>query len=130
MFNICTLISIHLMLLFNLRNWQETSSCMGISIHLMLLFNPLSAYQYIYHLDFNTSNVTIQLFTCSTSISFYTHFNTSNVTIQQVFPLLRSRLLFISIHLMLLFNCCTIVLRHDAVFISIHLMLLFNCICC
>ena len=54
------------------------------------------------------------------------HFNTSNVTIYQVFPLLRSRLLFISIHLMLLFTRLLLAFCMYAFAISIHLMLLFT----
>ena len=55
-----------------------------ISIHLMLLFNNLRKKVTLSVIDFNTSNVTIQL--CGTDfkqcIDF--NFNTSNVTIQHI----------------------------------------------
>ena len=98
--------------------------------------------------DFNTSNVTIQLFFPIKSVILFIisihlmllfnkervtdvngtqDFNTSNVTIQ---PDPRSAFktpISISIHLMLLFNLPKLVLPAIAG-ISIHLMLLFNCV--
>ena len=75
----------------------------SISIHLMLLFNHLPGNLPSCHLDFNTSNVTIQLLLKFIASEFS-----------------------ISIHLMLLFNfllCQFFFVFHC---ISIHLMLLFN----
>ena len=97
-----------------------------ISIHLMLLFNLNHRSRQSRHVYFNTSNVTIQLmcgkFKCGNDHYFNTsnvtiqqknlltihalcsNFNTSNVTIQP-FPLpFLTSCYCISIHLMLLFN--------------------------
>ena len=98
-----------------------------ISIHLMLLFNFFSAsYRALYSsyfntsnvtiqqrphdflqlqlANFNTSNVTIQLVCLELYLLDNLYFNTSNVTIQRPKSVLRSMPLYISIHLMLLFN--------------------------
>ena len=121
---------------------------MSISIHLMLLFNRLERYGFRQQFYFNTSNVTIQqqswqlmcirveyfntsnvtIQRCAAiSLTFLQyHFNTSNVTIQPYLLLYSSIIIFISIHLMLLFNRIT---KHTGLIkctISIHLMLLFN----
>ena len=97
-----------------------------ISIHLMLLFNGADRGRYFIEGHFNTSNVTIQHIYCTARNVRQAHFNTSNVTIQQ--HVLRERRSYfkISIHLMLLFNNTHF--RHICLYIiiSIHLMLLFN----
>ena len=54
------------------------------------------------------------------------YFNTSNVTIQHFSIEIKLISIFISIHLMLLFNYCIISKCSEIPFISIHLMLLFN----
>ena len=50
----------------------------------MLLFNELSTYGILFVIDFNTSNVTIQLVCLVTRLREFIDFNTSNVTIQQL----------------------------------------------
>ena len=98
-------ISIHLMLLFNLNSASVTALAAIISIHLMLLFNGLFPGLPIHILlNFNTSNVTIQLPTGHKPCVFY----------------------LISIHLMLLFNQVAYIIISLCLIISIHLMLLFN----
>ena len=70
------------MLLFNLKRGRKTGTGTVISIHLMLLFN------WLWHLIqralfyFNTSNVTIQREDVSYKDKYLENFNTSNVTIQ------------------------------------------------
>ena len=55
------------------------------------------------------------------------YFNTSNVTIQHFSIEIKLISIFISIHLMLLFNINLVSLFFTILIISIHLMLLFNC---
>ena len=76
--------------------------------------------------DFNTSNVTIQLWICAIIFVWVLNFNTSNVTIQQGNTRHARSISKISIHLMLLFNWLHSQKRTPAWNISIHLMLLFN----
>ena len=72
------------MLLFNLNSAAVTALAAIISIHLMLLFNGLFPGLPIHILlNFNTSNVTIQLIILLKDNYKRNHFNTSNVTIQQ-----------------------------------------------
>ena len=97
-------ISIHLMLLFNLRNLQIQFHYLQISIHLMLLFNLKLSSNIPISDDFNTSNVTIQQLPSTFSFFTYIYFNTSNVTIQHCLCCLLYCCIIISIHLMLLFN--------------------------
>ena len=115
----------------------------------MLLFNCLACYFFAVNVcDFNTSNVTIQLLCLICPYPWDSYFNTSNVTIQPKFQHHRKGLylnfntsnvtiqlslssptmsfLYISIHLMLLFNYTAKDKRTGYVIISIHLMLLFN----
>ena len=54
------------------------------------------------------------------------YFNTSNVTIQLYVPAAKLYFLYISIHLMLLFNTVCKGIKTERCIISIHLMLLFN----
>ena len=54
--------------------------------------------------NFNTSNVTIQHITYVRYVEQNTNFNTSNVTIQHCLECCRYNSIWISIHLMLLFN--------------------------
>ena len=86
------LISIHLMLLFNVTAPFLIIFFICISIHLMLLFNSI--------LDEVTS--------------LLMDFNTSNVTIQHVQGKYKAAYNHISIHLMLLFN---ITLRQSDLFV-------------
>ena len=88
-----------------LRKFDCITVSIVISIHLMLLFNlkladiltvPLS--------HFNTSNVTIQQKKQLLKHLQNVHFNTSNVTIQLHVRSKVERRYIISIHLMLLFN--------------------------
>ena len=102
------------------------------------------------YLNFNTSNVTIQLFFIDVTagnnvISIHLmllfnlcwivlkhlilYFNTSNVTIQQNPSCYLWKGFIISIHLMLLFNKGYFNIWVLQCFISIHLMLLFNSCC-
>ena len=98
-------ISIHLMLLFNNRNSSFAVVFIAISIHLMLLFNCLACYFFAVNVcDFNTSNVTIQPKFQHHRKGLYLNFNTSNVTIQLSLSSPTMSFLYISIHLMLLFN--------------------------
>ena len=97
-------ISIHLMLLFNFLAHHQAPQVLDISIHLMLLFNRRSKKAAAGHRYFNTSNVTIQPFPLPFPTSYY----------------------YISIHLMLLFNLALYSVEYYLLIISIHLMLLFN----
>ena len=121
------LISIHLMLLFNL-SWENYLVIYRIiSIHLMLLFNMDTILEhYIIHQYFNTSNVTIQPPDYISEKIMKENFNTSNVTIQHFRMELKHLHLSISIHLMLLFNNYRSFVGISQITISIHLMLLFN----
>ena len=119
-------ISIHLMLLFNRNQIIHCNLCCyfntsNVTIQLYTSYSLHYKYDY-----FNTSNVTIQLCLQVIIIILILYFNTSNVTIQQITVSWPGRLFFISIHLMLLFNflICTIIMIK--LNISIHLMLLFN----
>ena len=88
-----------------LLNTIRLHSSFLISIHLMLLFNiliRLLLFRVVY--NFNTSNVTIQLFILGCLLIKDFHFNTSNVTIQREMQEACYLLCYISIHLMLLFN--------------------------
>ena len=123
-------ISIHLMLLFNNRNSSFAVVFIAISIHLMLLFNCLACYFFAVNVcDFNTSNVTIQPKFQHHRKGLYLNFNTSNVTIQLSLSSPTMSFLYISIHLMLLFNFSRTGLKATERVISIHLMLLFNLLC-
>ena len=97
-------ISIHLMLLFNCVRYYCIYKSFNISIHLMLLFNVSLSFHCMCNNHFNTSNVTIQLIIIDSTTCTYLHFNTSNVTIQLGVFVSVSVTVFISIHLMLLFN--------------------------
>ena len=81
---------------------------------------------FVWVLNFNTSNVTIQRGNFFISFFLLTDFNTSNVTIQQGNTRHARSISKISIHLMLLFNWLHSQKRTPAWNISIHLMLLFN----
>ena len=76
----------------------------AISIHLMLLFNRIPCFVLLRRWNFNTSNVTIQLWMLSAILFIVSNFNTSNVTIQPLPHFFNAVIYFISIHLMLLFN--------------------------
>ena len=80
--NFRSIISIHLMLLFNHIVLIFQHLLLQISIHLMLLFNLLIVAVQHRELYFNTSNVTIQLIDDKYDILCVSYFNTSNVTIQ------------------------------------------------
>ena len=54
-----------------------------ISIHLMLLFNITNTVIAYKRINFNTSNVTIQPISLAFCSEWTCHFNTSNVTIQR-----------------------------------------------
>ncbi len=72
------------MLLFNCFGVCATNRHSLISIHLMLLFNERQIrVMDIEHCYFNTSNVTIQRGVAQVYIIGGINFNTSNVTIQQ-----------------------------------------------
>ena len=77
-----TIISIHLMLLFNPPAKASTNKLYTISIHLMLLFNHVKYLVLLSLGHFNTSNVTIQLTGVLLNVHYSLDFNTSNVTIQ------------------------------------------------
>ena len=66
-----------------------------ISIHLMLLFNIFSCNIPFQRYYFNTSNVTIQLTNSVTNLYINLNFNTSNVTIQ---PTILSHLFYSQFH--------------------------------
>ena len=70
------------MLLFNKLKGGKHETNKHISIHLMLLFNLPSLPSDFANSDFNTSNVTIQLFWRLCHQSTQPYFNTSNVGIQ------------------------------------------------
>ena len=92
------------MLLFNYLTFYCPCYIYIISIHLMLLFNRSCVYIWDMLINFNTSNVTIQLGVMLYKIICW----------------------FISIHLMLLFNSAVVLSEDSHIMISIHLMLLFN----
>ena len=70
----------------------------------MLLFNMIIQSQIIMLKYFNTSNVTIQRISKTGLEKIGEYFNTSNITIQRYIAVYRQPSIFISIHLMLLFN--------------------------
>ena len=123
--NFRSIISIHLMLLFNHIVLIFQHLLLQISIHLMLLFNLLIVAVQHRELYFNTSNVTIQLIDDKYDILCVSYFNTSNVTIQRQYH--------IQLHSETYFNTSNVTIQRHILYllyinnhISIHLMLLFN----
>ena len=92
------------MLLFNgiLKGFKDRKidfNTSNVTIQLVLSF---MCNLFLFH--FNTSNVTIQPDTAADEQRLEEYFNTSNVTIQHILTPLSDIPFYISIHLMLLFN--------------------------
>ena len=81
----------------------RTAGSNTISIHLMLLFIIGRKRNLFDALDFNTSHVTVYLWSIMRGCRPVTDFNTSHVTVYLVIPMRSGPVNNISIHLMLLF---------------------------
>ena len=140
-------VSIHLMLLFitapcgikSIVCWFQYISCYSLSMRMWLVFLGSTCFNTshvtLYRLfnltkrrrwnSFNTSHVTLYQWNDSGICRYLKSFNTSHVTLYLRRFLLRTQILLVSIHLMLLFIMYHWMQLLTTSYVSIHLMLLF-----